>query len=174
MAIIFYPNKIENLSEIISYLNKKGLYYEKWDIDTNILKYATDQDILNSYEDKINDFCNKKGYQTFDIININENTPNIDSLRQKFLKEHTHSEDEVRFFIYGKGLFWFNYKDDVFALLCESGDLLSVPTSYKHWFDMGTTPDVKVIRIFTDPKGWVADYTESNIDNKYNNLFRWE
>lgn len=174
MAILFYPNKVENAEEIVSFLAKRGFHYEKWEVDGKISATATNQDILKSYESNINEYCAKKGYKTFDIINVNTNTPNLEQLRQKFLKEHTHSEDEVRFFIYGKGLFWFNYQDEIFALLCESGDILSVPALYKHWFDMGPTPDVKVIRIFTDPQGWVANYTESNIDEKCNQLFLWE
>lgn len=174
MAILFYPNRVENSDEIITFLIERGFHYEKWVVDDKILTTSTDQDILKSYETNIKDFCTKKGYKTFDIINVNTNTQNLEQLRQKFLKEHTHSEDEVRFFIYGKGLFWFNYQEEIFALLCEAGDILSVPALYKHWFDMGPKPDVKVIRIFTDPQGWIANYTNSNIDEKYNHLFKWD
>lgn len=78
------------------------------------------------------------GYKTADVISINATTENYNTLRTKFLAEHTHSEDEIRFFVDGKGLFWFNLeKVPVFNLLCEAGDLISVPAGTKHWFDAG-------------------------------------
>jgi 1,2-dihydroxy-3-keto-5-methylthiopentene dioxygenase len=86
-----------------------------------------------------------------------------------FLGEHTHSEDEIRFFVDGKGIFWFNLPNDqIFNLLCEKGDLISVPTGTKHWFDAGeTNPFVKAIRIFSNTEAWTPAYTESKIEEKY-------
>jgi 1,2-dihydroxy-3-keto-5-methylthiopentene dioxygenase len=112
----------------------------------------------------------KHGYKTADVINVNEETPNLPAIRQKFLKEHTHSEDEVRFFVDGQGYFWFNLGGDepIFNVLCERGDLISVPAGTRHWFDMGTPAFVKAIRIFIDTSGWVPEYTESGINERYN------
>jgi 1,2-dihydroxy-3-keto-5-methylthiopentene dioxygenase len=86
-----------------------------------------------------------------------------------FLAEHTHSEDEIRFFVDGKGLFWFHLdEEEVFNLLCERGDLISVPAGTKHWFDAGeTNPFVKAIRIFIDMSGWVPNYTESGKETEF-------
>jgi 1,2-dihydroxy-3-keto-5-methylthiopentene dioxygenase len=36
------------------------------------------------------------------------------------------------------------------AVLCEAGDLLSVPGGLTHWFDMGTNPDDVAVRFFHD------------------------
>ncbi|MFN8672239.1 MAG: cupin [Candidatus Sericytochromatia bacterium] len=173
MAYLFHPKRLDNIDDITVFLNERGIYYDKWGVDASKLANATDQDILELYKDTINDFCTKGGYQTFDIINVTEQTPNLEALRQKFLNEHTHSEDEIRFFVHGQGLFWFNCNNEVFALLCEAGDLLSVPTLAKHWFDMGPKPNLKAIRIFNNPQGWVANYTGSGIDTNYNHLFKW-
>jgi 1,2-dihydroxy-3-keto-5-methylthiopentene dioxygenase len=48
-------------------------------------------------------------------------------------------------------------------VICCRGDLMSVPTGVKHWFDMGPNPSFTVIRIFTDPAGWVAQFTGDKI-----------
>jgi 1,2-dihydroxy-3-keto-5-methylthiopentene dioxygenase len=111
----------------------------------------------------------KGGYKTADVITINSLTENYDAIRTKFLAEHTHSEDEIRFFVDGQGLFWFNLETEpVFNLLCERGDLISVPEGTKHWFDAGeNSPFVKAIRIFIDMSGWVPHYTESGIENEF-------
>lgn len=173
MAVLFYPNKVENFDDIVSFLKERGVHYEKWVLDEQISSDATDSDILKIYEPYITPFCEKNGYKTFDIINVTTETPNIEQLKQKFLREHTHTENEVRFFVYGEGLFWFNHNNEVFSILCQQGDFISVPRMATHWFDMGPNPNVKAIRIFTDPAGWVANYTDSKIDEKYNNLFPW-
>jgi 1,2-dihydroxy-3-keto-5-methylthiopentene dioxygenase len=109
------------------------------------------------------------GYETADVISINSSTENYAAIRAKFLAEHTHSEDEIRFFVDGQGLFWFHLEnEDVFNLLCERGDLISVPAGTKHWFDAGEMdPFVKAIRIFIDMSGWVPEYTNSGKENEF-------
>ena len=56
-------------------------------------------------------------------------------------------------------------------MLCESGDLISVPVGTKHWFDAGEfNPFVKAIRVFMDKSGWVPDYTNSGIELNFLNF----
>ena len=99
-------------------------------------------------------------------------TENYEAIRAKFLAEHTHSEDEIRFFVDGKCLGWFNLEGNpVFNLLCEKGDLISVPARSKHWFDAGeSNPFVKVIRVFIDMSGWIPEYTRSKSEHNYLNF----
>ena len=60
-------------------------------------------------------------------------------------------------------MFYLHPDEDVYAVLCEQGDLLSVPANMKHWFDTGAEPHLKAIRLFTTPEGWVAQYTGDDI-----------
>ena len=83
--------------------------------------------------------------------------------RQKFLDEHVHSEDEVRFFVRGQGLFYLHFQEQVYAVLCQKNDLISVPDGTRHWFDMGPQPRFTCIRLFSNPEGWVADFTGEDI-----------
>ena len=111
------------------------------------------------------------GYQTADVVSVDGNTPNLAGIREKFHREHTHSEDEVRVFVEGQGFFWFHKEgrdDEVFALMCEQGDLISVPANTKHWFDLGDPPKLRAIRIFNDQLLGPALY-EFRIDHQY----RW-
>jgi 1,2-dihydroxy-3-keto-5-methylthiopentene dioxygenase len=103
------------------------------------------------------------------VISINTLTPNYEAIRAKFLAEHIHDEDEIRFFVDGQGLFWFHLSDTpIFNVLCQRGDLISVPTGTKHWFDAGPQdPFVKAIRIFTEMTGWTPHYTASGIEGNY-------
>jgi 1,2-dihydroxy-3-keto-5-methylthiopentene dioxygenase len=96
--------------------------------------------------------------------------PERQALRQKFLAEHTHSEDEVRFFVEGCGLFCLHIGDEVLQVLCERNDWLAVPAGTRHWFDMGPAPHFCALRFFNDPAGWVADFTGDPIAERYPRL----
>ena len=107
------------------------------------------------------------GYQTVDAISLGPDHPQRAELRQKFLSEHTHSEDEVRFFVDGKGLFCLHIGDEVLQVLCERNDWLSVPAGTCHWFDMGERPCFSAIRFFNNQEGWVAQFTGDPIAERY-------
>jgi 1,2-dihydroxy-3-keto-5-methylthiopentene dioxygenase len=51
----------------------------------------------------------------------------------------------------------------VFAVVCEAGDLISVPAGTRHWFDMGEQPRFTALRLFISPEGWVAQFTGAPI-----------
>ena len=172
MAVLSIPTKNYRTSdpkEILEFFNARGLYFDQWQCDVIFEDKATQEDILQAYSKDLFPFMENGGYQTADVISINSLTENYEAIRAKFLAEHTHTEDEIRFFVDGKGLFWFNLENEpVFNLLCEKGDLISVPAGTKHWFDAGeNSPFVKAIRIFIDMSGWVPHYTESRIENEF-------
>ena len=172
MAILSIPeNNIElrNPEEIRTFFNERGIFFDQWTCDVVFDDNASQEDILAAYSKDLTPFMEQGGYQTADVISINKLTENYEAIRTKFLAEHIHSEDEIRFFVDGQGLFWFNLETEpVFNLLCEKGDLISVPAGTKHWFDAGeTNPYVKAIRIFIDMSGWVPQYTESKLEQKF-------
>ena len=55
-------------------------------------------------------------------------------------------------------------------VLCEKDDLISVPAGTRHWFDMGPEPYFVAIRVFTNPAGWVANFTGSDIAAQFPRL----
>lgn len=175
MAVLNIPDEnksTNNPEEIRSFLSERGVFFDQWEASVPLALEADQETVLAAYETVLTPYMNQNGYKTADVININSETPNYTAVRNKFLSEHTHTEDEVRFFVDGEGYFWFNLengKDPVFNVLCQAGDLISVPANTKHWFDAGKeNPHVKAIRIFIDMAGWVPHYTESKIDLKYN------
>ena len=94
---------------------------------------------------------------------VNAATENKPAIRAKFLNEHTHNEHEVRFFVEGAGMFYLRINGKVHMVLCERGDLISVPTGTTHWFDMGENPDITAIRFFTRKDGWTPHFTGDKI-----------
>jgi 1,2-dihydroxy-3-keto-5-methylthiopentene dioxygenase len=159
---------IEDFSEIQGLLKERGIAITRWKASFPLGKDDDQATILKAYAHEIEPFMKKHGYQSADVINVHPQTENIAALREKFLREHTHSENEIRFFVDGEGHFWFRFEnDEVLRLTCVRGDFLSVPKGYRHWFDLAPKYHVKAIRIFTGKEGWVANYTNSGIDEKY-------
>ena len=175
MATLRIPDMnmtLHDPSAVRQFLDMRGIVHERWSAERDLPSGATDEQVLAAYDHLLKPLMDKGGYQTADVIRVDGHTPNLEGIREKFIREHTHSEDEVRVFVEGRGFFWFHEKgldNDVFALLCERGDLISVPANTKHWFDLGDPPKVCAIRIFTDQAGWVPQYTNSGIDQRY----RW-
>jgi 1,2-dihydroxy-3-keto-5-methylthiopentene dioxygenase len=86
----------------------------------------------------------------------------------KFNREHVHTEDEVRFFIEGRGLFFIRPKvGNVTRIEVEKGDLLRVPAGTTHWFDACEERRFRAIRLFQDPSGWTPYYTDTSVDRNY-------
>jgi 1,2-dihydroxy-3-keto-5-methylthiopentene dioxygenase len=175
MAILSIPDQHlteHNPSAIRAFLNERGVFFDQWAAAVVFSDTATPDEILAAYAKDLKPFMEAGGYQTADVITINHLTENYDAIRAKFLAEHTHSEDEIRFFVDGQGLFWFHLENgEIFNVLCQKGDLISVPEGTKHWFDAGeSNPFVKAIRIFIDMSGWVPVYTQSEVERRYLNF----
>jgi 1,2-dihydroxy-3-keto-5-methylthiopentene dioxygenase len=175
MAILSIPEKnieLRDPVEIKRFFEERNLFFDQWSCDVFFDDHATQEEIISAYNKDLQPFMEDGGYLTADVISINALTENYDAIRAKFLAEHTHSEDEIRFFVDGQGLFWFNMENEpVFNLLCQRGDLISVPAGTKHWFDAGeSNPFVKAIRIFIDMSGWVPEYTQSGQEKNFSDF----
>lgn len=157
-------------TEITRHLKALGVRFEQWQTDAAIKPGDSTESVLAAYRKDIDRLVVEEGYQTVDVVSLSSNAPNKTELRQKFLSEHTHSEDEVRFFVGGEGLFTLHIGAHVCEVLCQRGDLISVPANTPHWFDMGPNPDFIAIRFFNNPEGWVAKYTGSPIADQFSRL----
>lgn len=172
MPVLFIADKNETITDFKSVQNilkVHGVALEQWKATTLLSDTSTQDEILDAYAHELKPFMSKNGYKAADVINVHPLTENIQVIRVKFMKEHTHSDDEVRFFVDGEGKFWFNLDTgEVLCLTCVAGDFISVPKNFKHWFDLHPKYNVKAIRIFSNTDGWLPVYTNSGIDSKYN------
>jgi len=176
MAILGVPARRKQTAAfdaVRQYLVERGIALSHFPAPAALRGNESGEEILSAYHDVLGPYMRQNGYQSADVVVLTPDMPGKAELRAKFLREHTHSEDEVRCFVAGTGLFWFRKlneasgEDEVFSVLCERGDLLSVPAGVKHWFDCGERPSVTAIRIFTDRAGWVPEYTGSGIELQY-------
>ena len=157
---------LETLREhpaIAAALGELGVQFERWEAGRPLADDADQQAVLDAYQADVDKLNRHYGFQSVDVVALQPDHPQKAEFRQKFRDEHTHDDFEVRFFVDGSGLFYLHIGDKVYMLLCEKGDLISVPANTTHWFDMGENPRFKCIRFFTTPVGWVGNFTGSDI-----------
>lgn len=154
-------------AQITAKLAQQGIRFEQWQASAQIDASTSNDAILTAYAADIERIQQQGGYVTVDVISLSSDHPDKAALRQKFLAEHTHSEDEVRFFVRGEGLFCLHLGDHIYQVLCQQNDLISVPANTPHWFDMGSEPNFTAIRLFNNPEGWVANFTGSDIASRF-------
>ena len=152
---------------IAAELGQRGIGFERWPARSELPAGAGADDVLAAYAAEIALVQSRGTYPTVDAIRMTPDHPDREALRQKFLSEHTHSEDEVRFFVEGRGLFCLHIGDEVLQVLCEADDWISLPAGTKHWFDMGSAPQFCAIRFFDNPQGWVAQFSGDPIAERY-------
>lgn len=171
MASITIPSEDRTLTdarEISDFLGQFGIWYRRYDGNTQSLEGCTDEEILAAFEAPISKLKDEGGYVTADVINITPDIPNLDVMLAKFDKEHWHDEDEVRFIVEGNGLFHINPTDGpVFRIEVTEGDMINVPRGTHHWFHLCGDRRIKAIRLFQDVSGWTPHYTESGEDAEF-------
>jgi 1,2-dihydroxy-3-keto-5-methylthiopentene dioxygenase len=157
----------KNAAEITNILNNIGVRFEQWNASVVLGVDAAQEEVIAVYKKEIERLQLERGYKAVDVVRLKSDNPQKAEFRQKFLNEHRHSEDEVRFFVEGDGLFYLHIGGKVYANLCERGDLIGVPDNTPHWFDMGENPMFCAIRLFTNPEGWVANFTGESIASRF-------
>jgi 1,2-dihydroxy-3-keto-5-methylthiopentene dioxygenase len=171
MARITIPaeeRRLDNVAEIREFLKPFGIWYEHWDVAGRIEAEATSEQILEAYAPEIERLKQQGGYVTADVINVSPETPGLDAMLAKFDKEHTHSEDEVRFTVKGGGIFHIRPDNGpVFAVQVEPGDLINVPAGIRHWFNLCDDRQIRCIRLFLDPAGWAPHYSDDPVHAQF-------
>jgi 1,2-dihydroxy-3-keto-5-methylthiopentene dioxygenase len=172
MAVLRFPDTYQTITaeaEIRAALASQGIDYERWSLD-RVAADCTAEEVLSAYAAEIDEMKQRGGYVTADVIDVKPETPGLDAMLARFDKEHTHSEDEVRFILAGRGVFFFALENGVASVEVGPGDLLRVPCGTRHWFTLCEDRRIRAIRWFQDTTGWTPQYTDSGKDKGYQPL----
>ena len=171
MALVTILDQDKTLSDreaITAYLKTCGIDYEQWTPAHPVNIDAPAEEILRAYSAEIDELKVRGGYVTADVIDVNPETPGLEEMLARFNREHWHDEDEVRFIIAGHGLFHIHPTGgSVVAIEVEAGDLIRVPRSTWHWFNLCADRRIRAIRLFQDMAGWTPRYTDSGVDKDF-------
>jgi 1,2-dihydroxy-3-keto-5-methylthiopentene dioxygenase len=166
MAVVRIPAEERTLHDeqaIRAELGTLGVDYERWDL-SRVADDASAEAVLAAYADEIDEMKRLGGYTTADLIDVNPSTPGLEAMLARFDREHTHSEDEVRFILAGRGIFFLNSGEKVVSVEVHAGDLLRVPAGTTHWFTLCEDRRIRAIRWFQQTTGWTPHYTASGVD----------
>jgi 1,2-dihydroxy-3-keto-5-methylthiopentene dioxygenase len=160
--------RIDDAAQLSAYLAPHGIEYERWPLADRVDPSASPEQILAAYAPEIERLKERGGYTTADVVNVTPETPGLEAMLDRFRSEHTHSENEVRFILKGRGLFFIHPPSGpVFSLQVEEGDLINVPAGTQHWFDLCADRTIRAIRLFQDKSGWTPHYVEQGIHGNF-------
>ncbi|MFD0699047.1 acireductone dioxygenase [Paenibacillus sp. GCM10027628] len=157
--------RIEGEEQVKAFLDSQEVVYEHW--DPNKLPEAlrekftlSDEEkaqILSTYDAEIRDLAARRGYEIWDVISLSDATPNIEELLKKFEQVHTHTEDEIRAIVAGKGIFIIKSEElGYYDVELEPGDVISVPENTNHFFTLMDNRQIVAVRLFIEKDGWIA------------------
>jgi 1,2-dihydroxy-3-keto-5-methylthiopentene dioxygenase len=99
------------------------------------------------------------GYVDEDVVALDQDTPNLDTICAKFDKEHFHTEDEVRLVLEGEGIF--DVRDDAdhwIRIEVAQGDMIVIPARKYHRFLLTDLKRIRCMRLFANNDGWSPLY----------------
>ena len=167
MAVVRIPEEKKTIDEagvVTAFLAAQGIDHELWKPAHPVDEGAPAEEILAAYKPEIDRLKAQGGYVTADVIDVKPETPNLEAMLAKFRSEHWHDEDEVRFILEGRGIFFVHPREgNVFAIEVAAGDLIRVPRGTWQWFVLCADRRIRAIRLFQDPAGWTPRYTESGV-----------
>ena len=172
MAVLRFPEHervVVDEAAIQAELAALGIDYERWDL-SRVAADASADGVLAAYDAEIAEMKRRGGYVTADVIDVHAETPGLEAMLARFDKEHTHSEDEVRFILVGRGIFFLHLEGKVASVEVGPGDMLRVPRGTTHWFTLCEDRRIRAIRWFQDTAGWTPFYTDSGVDRGYQPL----
>lgn len=121
--------------------------------------YARLETNPTTFQGPLDELKRANGYIEQDQIELAPETPNLDAICAKFVDEHFHDEDEVRFVLSGEGIFDIRSKDDRWMRVqVDTGDLIVVPKGRYHRFMLTGIKHIRCVRLFKDKSGWVPHY----------------
>ena len=167
--------RIEGEEQVKAFLDSQQVVYEHCDAnklpealrEKFVLNDEEKAEIISTYESEIRDLAARRGYEIWDVISLSDVTPNIEDLLKKFEQVHTHTEDEIRAIVSGKGIFIIKSEEiGYFDVELEPGDVISVPENTNHFFTLMDNRQIVAVRLFIEKDGWVAYNVEDPTFNK--------
>src|SRR4030095_4304136 len=88
MAIVTIPGENRTLKDrktIEDYLASIGIDYQRWDL-SRVAPNVPAEEVLAAYSEEINKLKERGGYVTADVIDVNSQTPGLETMLAKFTR----------------------------------------------------------------------------------------
>lgn len=114
-----------------------------------------------------------QGYVLDEVISLKAADAPALALRARFAEEFRLDGEHISLFVAGRGLVSLHLDEHVYQLLCERGDLLTLPAGTRHWLDFGERANVAVIRLHKPAQGEAMQRTGDAIASLFPRLEEW-
>ena len=170
--LLYHESDDSREGNVVGQLSRHGVRLERWSLRSAAnVSLISSQSALTLYEHEIKRVKEGFGYRFADYVSISSKQAREISLRDRHLSEHTHEQDEVKFFLAGEVLLFVHVDGRVHALHCVAGDFLLIPKGVPHWMDMGPEPCYQCIRWYNEEQ-----HLQNNLTGSYiaESSPRWE
>jgi 1,2-dihydroxy-3-keto-5-methylthiopentene dioxygenase len=168
------PSKVlTHAEDIASTLAEVGVLFARWPLVPGITAGNSAAEIICAYQSSIDHLFSEEGSSAVDVLGLASAPAQTVEMREQFLREHSHNTALARLFVAGRGLFAVHIGEQVFEVLCEKGDLLSLPVGTRHWFDLGEKPDGVFICLLGNVDEAAAQFTGESIAEQFTRLETW-
>lgn len=163
------PTKLLNHHEDIAReLAAIGVAFERREPAPPVTAETPVDQVLTACQGEIGRLRELHGYVLADVFRQDESQPQKvrDAQRAALLAERT-GQTQAWLLVAGRGLFHLRVDEQVYALMCEKGDLLALPAGIRHWFDAGERPRITAIRLRTDENDMADGKTGDDPASQY-------
>lgn len=126
--------RTEDTGAIVAELGRIGAGFARWPVVGEAAD--TEAGVLARYRELIDSRVGGVGYHAVDVV-----------AGEPGRVERCGGGAEDRFFVRGSAVWYLHAGREVHAVLCEPGDLLTVPAGVRHWHDGGDRPDYVTVRV---------------------------
>lgn len=163
------PAKLLNHHEDIAReLATIGVAFECRELIVPVTADTPADQVLAAYRQETEHLRELHGYVLADVLRLDESQPEKKRVAQRAgLLAEQIAGAQAWLLVAGRGLFHLRVDEQVFALMCEKGDLLVLPEGIRYWFDAGEHPRMTAIRLLADADGSMDRPTADDPASQY-------
>ena len=129
--------------DIVATLAEHGVRFAHQSLPWSIRPGNAQQQVCDEAGEWIDGLMAEHGATSWTLLDCKEELPDAGGWRE----EHVHDALEVFAVMAGRAQISLRVGDQVFAVLCERGDILHVPAEIRRWIDLGDRPFCLALRL---------------------------
>lgn len=163
------PDKVLSHGDDISAtLAVVGVAFERWPVVTPVQPGSSRAQVLDALGPQLDELMSARGFAAFELLSLDTAQSYQEQAPAAALQEQRNVEPEAHWFVAGRGLLNLHVGDYVYAVLCEKGDLISLPAGTRHWLDTGDFPRLAALCLRKGAVGVCA--TDDDIASRFPRL----